>query len=176
MTYNERLNECLAAIKNGDKTKYYELHHLTYALLINVARSYLIDKSYAETVMSDLYYRIYIYADRYDTSKDAKSYLWQIVKNKAFDYNRKNLKNNTINIDDVPVFDNIDQFERANARMDILRALKRVGHTNALIVVWTYRDGLTQEEIGLRLNISKSAVSQRLGKTMEKLHEYLKQR
>lgn len=174
MTYNEKLNECLAAIKNGDKTKYFELHQLTYGPLLNVAKSYLIDKSYAETVMSDLYYRIYLYADRYDTSKDAKVYLWQIVKHKAFDYNKQCIKNNTINIDDVQILDKIDPYERANARMDIRKALKRVELKNAMIVIWTYRDGLTQDEIAERLGISKSAVCQRLSKTIKKLSEYLK--
>ena len=176
MTYNERLNECLAAIKHGDQTKYNDLHHLTYGPLMNVAKSYLIDKSYADTVMSDLYYRIYLYADRYDTTKDAKSYLWQIVKHKAFDYNKMCFKNNTVNIDDLPIFDQIDPYERANDRIDVAKALKRVGHTNAMIVIWTYRDGLTQEEIGQMLKITKSAVCQRLSKTIEKLSEYLKQR
>lgn len=174
MTYNERLNECLAAIKRGDETKYYELHQLTYGPLMNVAKSYLIDKSYAETVMSDLYYKIYLYADHYDTSKDAKNYLWQIVKRKAFDYNRKCVNNKTVNIDDFPIFDNVDQFDRVNARIDIAKALKRVGAINAMIIQWTYRDGLTQEEIGKRLNMSKSAVCQRLNKTINKLSEYLK--
>ena len=174
MTYNEKLNECLAAIKNGDQTKYYELHHLTYGPLLNVAKSYLIDKSYAETVMSDLYLRIYLYADRYNTSKDALAYLWQIVKNISFTYNKRHLKNKTVNIDDVPIFDNTDQYERAEARIDIAKALKRVGHINSMIVLWTYRDDLSQEEIGKRLKISKSAVCQRLDKTMKVLSKYLK--
>ena len=174
MTYKEQLSECLAAIKRGDHTKYNELHHLTYAPLIRVAQSYLIDKSYAETVISDLYLRIYLYADRYDTSKDALTYLWQIVKNKAFDYNKQYLKNNCINIDDIPIFDKTDQYEQAEARIDVAKALKRVGHTNAMIVLWSYRDGLTQEEIGEMLGISKSAVCQRMGKIMKKLSEYLK--
>ena len=174
MTYNELLNECLAAIKNGDETKYFELQQLTYGPLMNVAKRYLIDKSYAETVMSDLYLKIYLYADHYDTSKDAKAYLWQIVKNKAFDYNKQHLKHKTVNIDELQIFDKNDQFERANARIDVANALSRVGYKNAMIVIWTHRDGLTQEEIGQRLDISKSAVCQRLSKTMAKLAQYLK--
>ena len=174
MTYKEQLNECLAAIKNGDHSKYCEFHHLTFAPLINVARRYLIDKSYAETVMSDLYMKIYLYADRYDTSRDAQAYLWQIVKNKAYDYNRQCLKNKTVDIESVQLFDNVDQFERANARIDVNKALKHVGYDNAMIVIWTYTDELTQEEIGQMLGISKSAVCQRLNKTKKKLMEYLK--
>ena len=174
MTYDEKLNECLTAIKNGDETKYIELNQLTFGPLMNVAKSYLIDKSYAEIVVSDVYFRIYRYADRYDSSKNAKAYLWQIVKRKAFDYNKKSVNNKTVNIDDVPIFDKVDAYERANARMDVAKALKKIGHTNAMIVVWTYRDGLTQDEIGQRLNITRSAVCQRLSKAKEKLSEYLK--
>lgn len=174
MTHKEKISECLAAIKRGDQTKFDDLFHLTYAPLMNVAKSYLIDKSYAETVMSDLYYKIYLYADRYDTSKDALSYLWQIVKRKAFDYNKQYLKNNTTNADQIPLTDSSDPYEIVNARMDISKALRRVGNINVMIVLWTYRDGLTQEEIGKRLGMSKSAVCQRLSKTKKKLLEYLK--
>lgn len=174
MTYNERLNACLAAIKHGDQTKFNDLVHLTYGPLLNVAKSYLIDKSCAETVMSDLYLRIYLYAGRYDTSKDAMSYLWQIVKRKAFDYNKEYFKYNTISIDEIQLADKIDPYERINAKIDVNNALKKVGFTNKMIVIWTFRDGLTQEEIGKMLGMSKSAVCQRLNKTKKKLLEYLK--
>ena len=174
MTYKEKLNECLAAIKHGDQTRYQEFHDLTYGPFLNVARSYLMNKSDATAIMSDLYLRIIYYADKYDTSRDAYTYIWQIVKNRAYDSNKKHLKENTVNIDEVPIIDNIDYFERADIRMDIVRALNCVGHINALIVVWTYRDGLTQTEIGKRLKISASAVCQRLSKTLEKLKIYLK--
>ena len=173
MTYNERLNECLAAIKNGDKTKFSDLFELTYGPLMYVAKRYLYNKSDAQLVVADVYDKIYRYADRYNTSKDAKAYLWQIVKNKAYDYNKKCLKNNTVNIDDLAIFDHIDQFERANLRMDLIKALKKVGYPDALIVIWTYRERMTQEEIGLRLNMTKSAVCQRLNKAKKKLSEYL---
>ena len=173
MTYNEELNECLAAIKSGNQTQFYNLVQLTYTRLIGVARSYLIDKSCAEAVMSDLYYKIYLYADHYDTSKDAYTYLWQIVKRIAYDYDKKYLKNPTVNVEDIPVFDTTDQFTSAITKMDIVAALKKVGHINAMIMIWTYRDGLTQEEIGEMLNITKSAVNQRLTKTKDRLKNLL---
>ena len=174
MTYKEKLNECLAAIKRGDQTKFNDLVRLTYGPLITVAKRYLFDKSCAEMVVSDLYYRIYIYADHYDTSKDALTYLWQIVKRKAYDYNKQYLKNNAANIDEVQLTDAIDPYERVNAKIDIADALRRIGVVNTMIIVWTYRDGLTQEEIGQILSISKSAVCQRLNKIKKKLLDYLK--
>lgn len=174
--YIEQLNECLKAIKNGDQTKYYELHQITYGPFINIAKQYLIDKSEAENVVSDVYKRIFNYADRYDTSRDAQAYLWQIIKHKAYDYNKKFLRNNTVNIDDFPIADSIDLFERIDTKMDVERALKRVGKINAFIVMMKYKYEFTQEEIGEKLNMSKSAVCQRLTKTKKKLYEILKQR
>ena len=174
MTYNEELNQCLAAIKNGDETQFADLHRLTYGPLKNVAKSYLIDKSYADAVVNDLYYKIYRYAARYDTSRDALTYLWQIVKNKAFDYNRRYKKDKWINIDDIPISDIIDPYELVNVKIDLERALGRLKMKEQLIIIWTYTDGLTQEEIGKRLDVSKSAVNQRLKKIKNKLREFLK--
>ena len=174
MTYNERLSKCLEAIKRGDQTKYQELHEMTFGPLINVAKMYLIDNSHAKAVVLDLYYKIYLYADRYDASKDALSYLWQITKNIAFDYNKRYKKDNWISIEELQIADAIDPYDIVNARIDIQRALSRVRMRDRLIIIWTFRYRLTQEEIGNRLGITKSAVNQRLKKTLNKLREYLK--
>lgn len=174
MTYNEELNECLTAIKNGDETKFYDLNRLTYARLLNVAKRYLTNKSDAEDVISDLHMRIYKYADHYDTSRDAYDYLWQIVKHRAYDYNKKHLRECTVDLGEFEIGDIDNQKERSITKIDLSEALKKVGHINALIVIWTYRDDLTQEEIGKRLKISKSAVCQRLSRTIKKLRIYLK--
>ena len=141
---------------------------------MNVAKMYLFNKSYAERVVQDMLFIIYLYADNYDTSRDAYNYLWQIVKRKAFDCNKKHRNDKWINIDDLPICDLVDPYERANAKMDVERALQRLKDVDRLIIKWKYEEGLTQEEIGKRLGMSKSAVNQRLKKTKKKLSEYLK--
>ena len=174
MTYKEQLNECLMAIKRGDQTKFDDLVQLTYGPLITVAKRYLIDKSCAELVVSDLYYRIYIYADHYDASKDAVTYLWQIVKHMAYDYNKQYLKRSAINVEKISLTDTADSYEKIDAKIDVDFALQRIGVVNTMIIIWTYTYGLTQEEIGQILGISKSAVCQRLNKIKKKLLDYLK--
>ena len=174
MTYNERLKEYLTAIKNGDETKFNEFVTFTYGLFLNVAKMYLFDKTEAESVMSDVYLKIYLYADRFDASKNAKAYIWEIVKNKAIDYNQQRYKHQAVNLEDIPTVDNVDHFERAITRADLINALKKVDKQNAWIFVWVYIQGHTQDEVAQKLNISKSAVSQRLSKTKKKLSEYLK--
>lgn len=174
MTYQERLNECMAAIKKGDHTKFYELQQISYGPLISVAKIYLLDKSYAKAVVTDLYTRIWRYADHYDETRDAQAYLWQIVKRRAYDYNKRFCKSKTVNVDDIQLSDKIDQFERVEARIDFIRALKRIGPDDAILFLWFYNDGFTQEEIGKMLKVTRSAVCQRLNKIKAKLSEYLK--
>ena len=175
MTYNETLNEYLAAIRDGDETKFNDFVSFTYGPFLNVAKMYLFDKSEAESVMTDVYLKLYRYADRYDTSRNAKSYIWQIVKNKAIDYNKQRYKHQAINIEDIPVMDNVDHYDRAITRADLLNALSKIEPKNAWIFVWVCMQDHTQDEVAEKLNISKSAVSQRLTKTKKKLSEYLKQ-
>ena len=170
----EKINKCLAAIKDGDATKYAELHELIFGPMMKVAKMYLFNHSHAESVVQDMLYSIYRYADHYDTKRDAYTYLWQIVKRKAYDCNRRHKNDRWINIEVLPISDIVDPFERSNLKMDLERALQRLKNDDRLIIKWRYEEGLTQEEIGERLDISKSAVCQRLQKILEKLREYMK--
>ena len=171
MEFHELLNECLAAIKNGDETKFYDLVQLTYGPLKSVAKRYLNNESHARAVVSEVYEKIYRYAARYDTSKKAFTYLWQIVKHKAYDYNKKE-KHKTVNIDDISLFDQTDHYERVDTKMDVERAVTLLKNPDKQIVEWTFNHDMTQEEIAQRLGISKSAVCQRLSKAKKKLSKY----
>lgn len=173
MTQREQLNECLAAIKNGDASKFYELNQLAFGPLMSVAKRYLNNHSYAESVVQDMLCSIFLYADHYDPKRDAYAYLWQIVKRKAYDCNERHKREKWISIDEIPIGGMFDPSERVVAKIDAERALQTLRTTDRLIVQWL-KAGETQEEIGRRLGISKSAVNQRLNKIKKKLFEYLK--
>ena len=174
--FHEEVTECLLAIKNDDETQFERLCNLTRPPLLRLAKRYLRNDSFYEDVVSEVYINIVKYAASFNPSKenDGFSYLWTIVRNNASDINKDILKHQAANIDDISIFDKGDQFERANLKMDINNALKKVGYINAMIILWTYKDDLKQEEIAEMLGISKSAVSQRLTKTKEKLRKLLR--
>lgn len=168
------VTECLTAIKKGDQTKFDRLCRLTYAPLNRLAKLYLIDKSYAEDAVADVYLNICLYADSYTIGRNAYTYLWQIVKNNAYNYNKDYLKHHSLSIEDINVCDEKDQFEKVISDIDFDIACKHVGYTNAMILFWTYRDELTQEVIGEMLGVTKSAVNQRLKGSLKKLLKYYK--
>ena len=170
----EKINKCLAAIKNGDETQFDKLCHLTHAPLITLAKRYLLDKSYAEDAVADVYLNLCLYAKSYTIGKNGYSYLWQIVKNNAYDYNQDYLKHHSVTIDNIDMPDPNNQYEKSISNMDFDIALKRVGYKNAMILLWTFKDGLTQEQIGDMLRVSKSAVNQRLKSALNKLSKYYK--
>ena len=168
------VTECLAAIKRGDETQYDRLCELTYSPLQYVAKKYLYDKSLCRDVVSEVYINIIKYIKKYNPRKNGYNYLWQIVKRKAYDCNDDYKRQTIINVDIVGGSDNNNQFENTISQIDLELALKVVGHINTSIIMWTYQDDMTQEEIGDLLQMTKSAVNQRLKKSMEKLSNYYK--
>ena len=173
--FTQEVTECLLAIKNDDQTQFERLLKLTYAPLMNLAGRYLMNDSFCDDVVSEVYTNIVKYAGSFRPSDegDGFRYLWSIVRNNAVDHNKDVLKHQAVNIQDVSVFDKKDQFERVNLKMDISSALKKLDYKDAMIIIWTFNYDLTQEQIGDMLGMSKSAVSQRFTKAKEKLKKLL---
>ena len=173
--FYEEVTKCLLDIKNGDHTQFEKLLKLTHAPLLSLAKRYLMNDSFCDDVVSEVYINIAKYAASFHPTdkNDGFRYLWSIVRNNAVDHNKDALKHQTVNIEQVCVFDKKDQFERATLKMDISRALKKLDYKDAMIVVWTFEYGHTQEQIGELLGISKSAVNQRLTKAKENLRKLL---
>lgn len=173
--FYEEVTECLLAIKNDDHTQFERLLKLTHAPLLSLAKRYLMNNSFCDDVVSEVYTNIVKYAASFHPTdkNDGFRYLWSIVRNNAVDHNKDTLKHRAVNIEEVCVFDTKDQFERANLKMDISSALKKLDYKDAMIMVWTFEYGFTQEQIGELLGISKSAVSQRFTKSKEKMRNLL---
>lgn len=172
--FEKEVTECLTAIKNGDETQFDKLCHLTHAPLQTLAKRYLIDKSCAEDAVADVYLNIWLYAQSYKIGKNGYSYLWQIVKNNAYDYNQDHKKHHSVIIENIDIPDPHNQYDQIISDIDFELVEKHVGYTNAMILLWTYKYGYTQEQIGDMLLITKSAVNQRLKATLAKLAKYYK--
>ena len=176
--YREEVTKCLLAIKNDDQTQFERLTKLTHAPLLTVAKRYLLNDSYCEDVVSEVYYNITRYAASFrPTDKlDGYRYLWTIVRNNAFDINKDILKHQTVSIDNVYPFDTTDttdQFERANLKMDISSAIQQLDSKDTMIILWRYKYDFTLDQIADLLDVSTSAVSQRLSKARGKLKNLL---
>lgn len=168
------VTDCMAAIKNGDQSQYERLCHLTYAPLCMLAKRYLVNKSDYQDAVADVYLNLCLYAKSYTVGRNGYYYLWEIVKHNAYDYNRDYIKNHPVIIEKIDASDPDNQYEKIISDMDFDIALEKVGYTNAMILLWTFRDGLTQEQIGDLLCVTKSAVNQRLKKSLEKLSKHYK--
>ena len=87
-----KLAELIVRIANNDEVALEELFKETSRSLYSIAGKYLIDKHNLDDVISDAYLKIYRNASRYNPKFNAFNWMYEIVKNTALDYNRRNAK------------------------------------------------------------------------------------
>lgn len=170
--YSKEVNKCLVKIKRGDNSEFKELFDLTYNHLTVVAKLYLINKSYCDDVVMEVYERTLKYIDSYDSGKDGYNWLCKIAQTIAYEFNRRDKAYSDAYSDekDIPKRDfTIDLAENS----DLSRAIDRLDDESKTIVISYYYLGETYDTIGAKLNITKSAVSKKLKRILKKLRIFL---
>ena len=84
-----KIKELIKRISKNDERALEELFENTKKKLKYVAKQYLIEKSYADDVLSESYLKIYKRSKTFNEKYNGYSWMYEIVKNTALDYNRK---------------------------------------------------------------------------------------
>ena len=176
----KEVNEYLCAIKHGDKAKFKQLFELISHRILGVARYYLVDKSYCEDVVSEVFAKVYLKIDTYDESKDGYNWICRIVENTAYDFNENTAKyfnyrtsQNSDNIDSVPVLPESELLEDVEKRADLFRAIDKLDPESLELINLYYFLGDSYSEIGKKFHISKVAVKKKIDKILSKLKIYI---
>ncbi|MCH5147481.1 MAG: RNA polymerase sigma factor [Clostridiales bacterium] len=168
----KEVNEYLCAIKQGDKAKFKQLFELISRRILGVARYYLVDKSYCEDVVSEVFQKVYLYIDSYDESKDGYNWICRIAENTAYDFNFKSSQNSD-NTDPVPALPESELLEDAEKRVDLFRAIDKLDPESRELINLHYFLGDSYSEIGKKFHISKVAVKKKIDKILSKLKIYI---
>lgn len=170
----KEVNEYLCAIKHGDKAKFKQLFELISRRILGVARYYLVDKSYCEDVVSEVFQKVYLYIDSYDESKDGYNWICRITENIAYDFNYKTSQNSdNTKPDPVPVLQEAELLEDAEKRADLFRAIDKLDPESRELINLHYFLGDSYSEIGKKFHISKVAVKKKIDKILSKLKIYI---
>ncbi|MDE7263789.1 MAG: sigma-70 family RNA polymerase sigma factor [Anaeroplasmataceae bacterium] len=89
---NDKIGELIEKIAGNDENALDELYTLTKQHYYYVAREYLIEKFYAEDVLSVAYLKLYKKSHLYNRKLNGFNWMFEIVKNTAIDFNRNNTK------------------------------------------------------------------------------------
>lgn len=107
----ERIRELIKRVAKNEEKALEELFKLTKNALYKVAKEYLEEKSYAEDVLSEGYLKIYKKSKLYNEKYNGYNWMYEIIKNTAIDYNRKQKKEKKIE-------EYNDSIYKANGNMD----------------------------------------------------------
>lgn len=90
----DKIGELIEKIAQNDENALVELYTLTKQNFYYVAKDYLIDAEDIEDVLSVSYLKLYKKSHLYNKMQSGFNWIFEIVKNTAIDFNRKNSRNN----------------------------------------------------------------------------------
>lgn len=140
-----------------------------------------LSKEDIEECVSDIFFEMYQCRERIDLEKGSiKAFLLIIAERRAIKYyDRKKEPYEKVSIQseegwDIPDSHNVEQdvMEREKSR-SLVQALMELGEPGSTIMIQKYYYGMTAQEIGKGLGISKNAVEKRIKRNLLKLKEML---
>ena len=167
----ERLEtDLIQAAASGDIESYGELCESYYSAMVAISYSIIGDHQLAEDAAQETFARALVNLKKLKNNKRFGPWLAAICRNVAKDMLAE--KSRQISNDDLQkAFQ--DKTVNENNRI-IQRAIEQLPVSMKELVVLRYYDGLSYEQIGSVLGISKASINGRLTRAKRKMANYLK--
>lgn len=178
ITLKERLPQVLHRLVDGDDTAFDQLFLALYPAVKNFLVALLRSDYAGEEIAQEVFTTLWITRDRINPDGNFKGYLFQIAKNKALNYIRQNDPYRTEPISeelDVKSAESTDDAMLVD-EMELLidMAVSRMPPQRQKIYRMSRKEGVSNSEIALELNITKNAVERHLTFAMKDIRKVLK--
>ncbi len=173
--YSYKVNIYLSRYKRGDESAFDKLYNYIANHLRCVAYSYLSNKLYTDDVVADVFVKLPHFIYQFDPNSDGYNWLYKIVRNVAFDYNKldshtKLSEENYINL--ALTLHKVSSKDTDSA-IDINCVISELdAHERDLIERRFFRNQ-TFAEIAECYGVTKAAIYKRLQKILAKIREKL---
>ena len=163
--YTEITNKYLIAFQEGRKEEFAAFYDEMRGTFARYAMRYLFDKSLWEDVLSEAYLRISNSIASFNRLKDGYSWVLKIIENAAKDVNIKESKYIAVEtMDNLYVPEDFDPYSEIDATIDLEYMLKDFDKSYLEVALLHFRAGRTQAEIAKMMDVSRSAVCQKIKK------------
>lgn len=168
----EIVNKLILRISKGDINALDELFEEVGGLLFAMAKKYLTDKSLAEDLVSEIFYRLAKGIKRFDGQKNGLNWLFKSIHNEAVNWNKKYNPNSFDSIDEhqdlADIIISIDE-----DKISLHDALKTLSETENQILYYKFWEGLTVREIAKKIKKPRSTVQDMINGALERVRQSL---
>lgn len=167
-----KINKLIIHISNGDNEALEELFFLTRRMTLFMARKYLYDKSYAEDLLSETYYKIVKYSPTFDSSQNGLNWIYKIVHNEAINYNLKNKHRCECELIENNL--SISYIDELLDQILVYNAIQTLTSEEKYIIYLRYWAGLDLQAIAEKINKPLTTTYDFLKRILKKLHKAMK--
>lgn len=166
-------------LKDGDETAFELLFRFYYAGLVVFASQFTFDLAESEDIVQDFYIRLWEKRDNLKSADSLKSYFFQSVKNRCLNFlKQQKVKEQTvqslISLSENNFLYDPDLYIASELQTKVKQCVDALPERNREVFKMSRFDGLKNEEIAERLNISKRTVETHISNAIKILRIDLK--
>jgi len=168
----------LMQVAEGDEKAFRQLFEHYWKTIYGVAFAFTKSPQLAEELTQDIFLKIWVKKEMLLSIKKIDSYLYVIAKNHIFNELRKRIKEVEFKEYLQNYFKEIQsnpeqQLIFQESEMLLKRAVNDLPQQQQIIYRLSREEGLSQEEIAEKLNISKHTVKSHMNKALRSIREFL---
>ena len=150
----------VSRVRAGDRAAFDGLVHAYMRQAFHLAYRVVNHREDAEDLVQEAFLAAYQYLDSYDASRPFGPWLMRIVLNRGANLRRSRARRETEPETDAvsPAPSALEESERAEARVQLTRAMATLSERQRMIVTLFDVDGLTSTELGEMLDLSPGTV------------------
>lgn len=165
---------------NGDQTAFELLFRFYYPGLVTFVTHIICDRDEAEEIVQDFFVNVWTVRKSIHQSNSLKSYFFVSVKNRAFNYLKKEqIREKTLNqLKEMVGKDMLfqpDLFVESELQHEITKAMEKLPARTREIFMLSRFKGVSNDEIATQLDLSKRTVETQISNALKILREELKE-
>jgi RNA polymerase sigma-70 factor, ECF subfamily len=165
---------------NGDQTAFELLFRFYYPGLVTFVSQIIFDRYEAEEIVQEFFVNLWTSRKSIHQATSIKSYFFVSVKNRAFNYLKKEqIKEKTlIKLKELVENDFLfqpDLFVESELQQQIARAMEKLPARTREVFMMSRFKGLSNDEIAIQLDLSKRTVETQISNALKILREELKE-
>lgn len=164
---------------HGDQTAFELLFRFYYPGLVVFASQIISDRDEAEEIVQDFFVNVWTARKSIHQSSSMKSYFFVSVKNRAFNYlKEEQIREKTLSqLREIVEKDTLfqpDLFVESELQKEITKAMGKLPARTREVFLMSRFKGITNNEIAIRLQLSKRTVETQISKALKILRNELK--